>query len=151
MVNNLLDLVRLLFRFLFFSLRRLYVSTFGNFRLPMFTTDKLKSSFKLFNKKGLEVVSLTQLQEIPTKNLILLVGPPGSGKTTFCEETVLKSIMFKPVVYVSTEATSLEISESFRQRGIGEDLPHSMGFVDAFRETVGLPSMTRENTVYASC
>jgi predicted hydrocarbon binding protein/KaiC/GvpD/RAD55 family RecA-like ATPase len=97
------------------------------------------------------MVSITQLQEIPSKSMILLVGPPGSGKSTFCNETALKSIIFKPVIYVSTEATSLEISESFRQRGLGEDLPHTLGFVDAFRETVGLPSMTREDTAYASC
>jgi predicted hydrocarbon binding protein/KaiC/GvpD/RAD55 family RecA-like ATPase len=97
------------------------------------------------------LISVAQLQDIAPKNLTLLVGPPGAGKSTFCMETALKSIIFKPVIYVSTEATSLEISESFRQRGLGEILPHSLGFVDAFRETVGLPSVTREDTVYASC
>jgi KaiC/GvpD/RAD55 family RecA-like ATPase len=38
------------------------------------------------------MVSLTQLQEIPSSNMVLLVGPPGAGKSTFCQETVLKSI-----------------------------------------------------------
>jgi predicted hydrocarbon binding protein len=55
------------------------------------------------------------------------------------------------VIYVTTEATPSEIVESFRQRGLGEELPHPLGFVDAFRETVGLPSTTRPDAVAASC
>ena len=91
------------------------------------------------------LVSVSQLQEIPSNQMFLLVGPPGSGKSTFCKETTLKSIMLKPVIYVTTESTSLEISESFKHRGLGEDLPHPLSFVDAFRETVGLLSMTRSD------
>ena len=55
------------------------------------------------------MVSLTQLQEIPTKSLVLLVGPPGSGKSTFSQETVLKSITMDLVIYVTTEPTPSEI------------------------------------------
>jgi predicted hydrocarbon binding protein/KaiC/GvpD/RAD55 family RecA-like ATPase len=97
------------------------------------------------------LVSLSQLQDVPSHQLFLLVGPPGSGKSTFCMETALQSIILKPVIYVITESTSLEIAESFKERGLGADLPHPLGFVDAFRETVGLPSMTRPDTIYASC
>jgi len=97
------------------------------------------------------MVSLSQLQEVPPKNMILLVGPPGAGKTTFCQEAVLKSIALCPVIYVTTESTPSEILESFRQRGLGEQLPHPLGFVDAFRETVGLQSTTRPDVVAASC
>jgi predicted hydrocarbon binding protein/KaiC/GvpD/RAD55 family RecA-like ATPase len=97
------------------------------------------------------LVSLIQLQEVPPKSMILLVGPPGSGKSTFCQETVLKSIALRPVIYVTTEATPSEIVELFRQRGLSEELPHFLGFVDAFRETVGLPSTDRSDAVAASC
>ena len=97
------------------------------------------------------MVSLTELQEIPLSNMVLLAGPPGAGKSTFCQETVLKSITMRPVVYVTTESTPSEILESFRQRGLGEELPHPLGFVDAFRETVGLPGVDRSDVVEASC
>jgi predicted hydrocarbon binding protein/KaiC/GvpD/RAD55 family RecA-like ATPase len=97
------------------------------------------------------LVSLSQLQEVPSKQMLLLVGPPGSGKSAFCKETTLKNIVLKPVIYVTTESTSVEIAESFKQRGLGEVLPHPLGFVDAFQETVGLPGMTRADTIYTSC
>jgi KaiC/GvpD/RAD55 family RecA-like ATPase len=96
------------------------------------------------------MVSLSQLQEVPPKNLILLVGPPGSGKTTFCHQTVLSNIEMRPVIYVTTESPPSKVEESLRQKGFGKVLPHSLGFVDAFNETVGLPSMARSDTVDAS-
>ena len=32
------------------------------------------------------MVSLAQLQEVPSKNMVLLVGPPGSGKSYLIEK-----------------------------------------------------------------
>jgi predicted hydrocarbon binding protein/KaiC/GvpD/RAD55 family RecA-like ATPase len=95
--------------------------------------------------------SITQLQEIPSKSLFLLVGPPGGGKSTFCQETVLKSITMGPVIYVTTESNPSEIIESFRQKGLSGELPHALSFIDAFRETVGLPSIKRSDVIDASC
>ncbi len=95
-------------------------------------------------------MSLAQLQEIPPTNVILLIGPPGSGKSTFCHQTVLRNIEMKPVVYVTTESAPSKVLDSLRQKGLGEVLPHSLGFVDAFHETVGLPSAARPDTVDAS-
>jgi len=36
--------------------------------------------------------------------MILLVGPPGAGKSTFCEQVILQSLAIdKPIIYVTTE------------------------------------------------
>jgi KaiC/GvpD/RAD55 family RecA-like ATPase len=96
------------------------------------------------------LVSLTQLQEVPSKNLILLVGPPGSGKSSFCQQTVLSNIEMMPVIYVTTESAPSKVIDSLRQKGLGEVLPHSLSFVDAFHETVGLSTADRPDIVKAS-
>jgi predicted hydrocarbon binding protein/KaiC/GvpD/RAD55 family RecA-like ATPase len=96
------------------------------------------------------LVSLSQLQEVPKNNLILLVGPPGSGKSTFCQETILTSITLNPVIYVTTESSPSIVEESLRAKGLGKESLHPLGFVDAFHETMGLPSVVRSDTVDAS-
>jgi len=49
-------------------------------------------------------LSLAKIQEIPKENLILLVGPPGTGKSTFCHQMVLNSIATeRPIIFVTTE------------------------------------------------
>ena len=96
------------------------------------------------------MVSLSQLQEIPSKNLILLVGSPGSGKSMFCHQTTLRNLEMRPVIYVTTESAPSKVEESLRQKGLVDVLPHPLGFVDAFHETVGLPSIERPDTVSAS-
>ena len=96
------------------------------------------------------MVSLTQIQEVPPKNLILLVGPPGAGKSTFCQQTVLSNIEMMPVIYVTTESAPSKVIDSLRQKGLGEVIPHSLSFVDAFHETVGLSTADRPDIVKAS-
>jgi len=95
-------------------------------------------------------VSVTQLQEIPPKNMILLVGPPGSGKSAFCQQTILSNIEMRPVIYVTTESSPSVVEESLRAKGSGKELLHPLGFVDAFHETMGLPSVVRSDTLVAS-
>ena len=97
------------------------------------------------------MVSLSQLQEVQPRNMILLVGPPGSGKSTFCHRTVLNNITLRPVIYVTTESGPSKVTDSLREMGLGETLPHPLGFVDAFHETVGLQSTPWPDAVGASC
>jgi KaiC/GvpD/RAD55 family RecA-like ATPase len=56
----------------------------------------------------------------------------------------------KPVIYVTTESAPSKVSDSLRQKGLGGTLPHPLGLVDAFHETVGLQSAARPDTVNAS-
>lgn len=94
--------------------------------------------------------SPTQLLEIPSKSLVLLIGPPGSGKSTFCHEAVVRNIEMSPVIYVTTESAPSKVAESMAKKGLGVTLPHPIRFVDAFHETVGLSTTDRPDTVKAS-
>jgi len=51
---------------------------------------------------------------------------------------------------VTTESAPSKVEDSLRPRGLGEALPHPLGFVDAFHETVGLSTTDRPDTVKAS-
>jgi predicted hydrocarbon binding protein/KaiC/GvpD/RAD55 family RecA-like ATPase len=98
------------------------------------------------------MVSLAQLQEVPSKNMILLVGPPGSGKTTFSQQVILQNLaMDRPVIYVITEHNASEAERALRERGLGEIEAGLLNFVDAYSETVGLSITDRPDTVTADC
>jgi predicted hydrocarbon binding protein/KaiC/GvpD/RAD55 family RecA-like ATPase len=98
------------------------------------------------------LVSLTQLQEVPPKSLILLVGPPGSGKSTFCQQAILQSLTIdRPVIYMTTEYDQSEAAKKLREIGLGEVTPGVLTFVDAYTKTVGISVHDRPNTVYADC
>jgi len=101
---------------------------------------------------GLLLVSLSQLQEVPPKSMILLVGPPGSGKTTFCEQAILQSLAVdRPIIFVTTECSPSEAEKDLRERGLGEIEPGLLHFIDAYNETVGVSVSDRPDTVRADC
>ncbi|TET93824.1 hypothetical protein E3J33_01150, partial [Candidatus Aerophobetes bacterium] len=100
-------------------------------------------------KRGL---SLRELQEVPKNNLILLAGPPGAGKSTFCHQAVLNGLaMDRPIIFVTTEHGPSEVIDLLRERGMGEPPPGALSFVDAFGETVGATSRERPDTISANC
>jgi len=82
--------------------------------------------------------------------MILLVGPPGSGKSTFCHQTVINNISLKPIIYVTTETAPIKIEDSLREMGLAGTSPHPISYVDAFHETVGLMTEVRSDTEDAS-
>ena len=98
------------------------------------------------------MVSLAQIQEVPLKSMILVVGPPGAGKSYFCEQTTLQNLADeKPVIYVTTKCVPSRIEEALEGRGLGEIEPGLLSFVDAYNRTVGVSVSDRPDTVYADC
>jgi predicted hydrocarbon binding protein/KaiC/GvpD/RAD55 family RecA-like ATPase len=84
--------------------------------------------------------------------MILLVGPPGSGKTTFCEQTILQNLAIdKPIIYVTTEYNPSKAEASLRKKGLGRIEPDLLSFVDAYNETVGVSVSDRPDTTHADC
>jgi predicted hydrocarbon binding protein/KaiC/GvpD/RAD55 family RecA-like ATPase len=95
-------------------------------------------------------MSLAKIQEPPDKGLILLIGVPGSGKSSFCHQVVINSIVTdRPVILVTSERSPAEVMELLSERGIGESV--GLNFVDAFTETVGLTCTPRSDTICANC
>jgi predicted hydrocarbon binding protein/KaiC/GvpD/RAD55 family RecA-like ATPase len=98
------------------------------------------------------MVSLTELQEIPSENMILLVAPPGSGKTSFCEQIILQNLAVdRSVIYVMTKYSPSKAEQALKQRGLENVEPGLLSFIDAYSATVGVPVIERSDTVYADC
>jgi predicted hydrocarbon binding protein/KaiC/GvpD/RAD55 family RecA-like ATPase len=98
------------------------------------------------------MVSLSQLREVPVRKIVLLVGPPGVGKSAFCEQAVLQSLtMDKPVIYLATDRDSSEVRNTLTERGLSEIEPGLLSFIDAYNETVGLAVSDQPDTVRADC
>jgi KaiC/GvpD/RAD55 family RecA-like ATPase len=96
--------------------------------------------------------SFTQLHDLPAKALVLLVGPPGSGKSTFCQQTVLHNLAADtPIIYVTTEAATYDVETTLRDHGLGTTQPALLSFVDAYTATVGIAVPDRADTVHADC
>lgn len=97
-------------------------------------------------------MSLAQLQDIPKNSLILLAGPPGVGKSTFCHQSVLKALSIdRPTIFVTTEQSPSGITDLLEKKGMGKLVSRTLNFVDAFAQTVGLATLERPDTICANC
>ena len=97
-------------------------------------------------------LSLTDIQEVPKESLILLSGPPGAEKSTFCHQVVLNALaMEKPVIFVAIEQSPVKIAALLKEKGIRQILADTLSFVDAFSQTVGLATPEQPDTIYANC
>ena len=98
------------------------------------------------------MVSLAQLQEILPENMMLLIGPPGTGKPDFCQQVILRHLaMDRPIIYVMTEYGPSKAEAYLKERGLGEIEPGLLHYIDAYNETVGLSVPYRPDTVHADC
>jgi predicted hydrocarbon binding protein/KaiC/GvpD/RAD55 family RecA-like ATPase len=97
-------------------------------------------------------VSLADIQTVPQDSLILLVGPPGAGKSAFCHQVVLNSIALgMPIIFVTTEQQPARVLSGLREQGLGQPTPGVLRFVDAFSQTVGVAAPERPDTIQANC
>jgi len=84
--------------------------------------------------------------------MMLLVGSPGSGKSSFCEQTVLQSLAIeRPIIYLTTECSPYKTEARLKERGLSEVQKGLLNFIDAYNETVGVSVPDRPDTVYADC
>jgi len=98
------------------------------------------------------LVSLAQIQDLPPGNMLLLVGRPGAGKSTFCQQTTRDNLAAdKPVIFVTTEHAPSDVTRFIREKGLDEIPSGLLYFVDAFHETVGLSTTARPDTISSSC
>ena len=96
-------------------------------------------------------MSLSQLQEVPIAKTLLVVGSPGVGKSTFCQQTVLHNLAVdRPVIFVTTEYGTSEAESFLKERGLTEASNLLLNYVDGFNQTVGLPVLDRPDTINVS-
>ena len=96
-------------------------------------------------------MSLAQLQVIPKNSLILLAGPPGAGKSTFCHQAVFNALATdRPTIFVTTEKSPSGITCLLKEKGMGKPVHTTLTFIDAFAQTVGLKTPERPDTICAN-
>ncbi len=96
-------------------------------------------------------MSVRDLMEVPIGKTILFIGPPGSGKSTFCQEIILHNLAVnKPVIFVTTEYGSYEAEAILKEKGLTPSFSGLLKYVDGYNQTVGLPVLDRPDIINAS-
>ena len=84
--------------------------------------------------------------------MILIVGPPGAGKSYFCEQAVLQNLAVgKPTICLTTDCDPAKTQTRLGEKGLGRIDPGLLFFIDAYSETVGLSVPDRPNITNADC
>jgi predicted hydrocarbon binding protein/KaiC/GvpD/RAD55 family RecA-like ATPase len=92
------------------------------------------------------------LYDIPIRKTILLVGTPGTGKSTFCYQAIIQSLISdRPIIFVLTENDPVEAENIFKEKGISETPPGLLNYVNAYSETVGLSFTERPDIINVDC
>jgi predicted hydrocarbon binding protein/KaiC/GvpD/RAD55 family RecA-like ATPase len=96
-------------------------------------------------------MSAPELMEIPIGKSVLFIGPPGSGKSTFCQEVVLHNLAVnKPVIFMTTEYGSCEAEAFLKEKGLTSSFSGLLNYIDGYNQTVGLPVLDRPDTINVS-
>ena len=90
--------------------------------------------------------------DVPLNKTILLIGIPGSGKSTFCQQVVLSNLAaYIPTIFITTEYDSFDAKNALTEKGLGNIESGLLTFIDAYSETVGLPIPDKSDIVSAHC
>lgn len=74
-------------------------------------------------------MSLAKIREAPQRSLMLLIGPPGAGKSTFCHQMILDSVAAgRSVLLVTTERSVPDIIGILSEKGLGKSTPEALSF-----------------------
>jgi KaiC/GvpD/RAD55 family RecA-like ATPase/predicted hydrocarbon binding protein len=93
-------------------------------------------------------MSVTEFMEIPIGKTVFFVGPPGSGKSKFCQEVVLHNLAInKPVIFMTTEYGSDEAEAFLKEKGLTLSSSGLLNYIDGYNQTVGLPVSDRTDTI----
>ena len=93
----------------------------------------------------------TELMEVPIRKTILIVGPPGAGKSTFCQQAILQNLAVnRPVIFMTTEYGSNEAEIQLEKKGLNSSSSELLKYIDGYNQTVGLPVLDRPDVFNAN-
>lgn len=97
-------------------------------------------------------MSVSELMEVPIGKTTFIIGPPGVGKSTFCQQIILQNIaMDKPIIFVTTEYSSNMAEVQLKEKGLHTIPPGLVYYIDGYSKTVGLPVVDRSDVINVNC